>query len=245
MVTRSRRVALLLTTGAALAAVVFPATARADTVTQWNAIASSAIVVSAGQTPHASALSFAMVQGAVYDAVNAIEGGHEPYLVAPPADPMDSKDAAAATASFRVLVGFPDLAGLFPAQQPSLQPLYDASLAAIDDGTPKQDGIAIGEAAARAMLLDREGDGRGGSFTFPIGTTPGAWRPTPPNFGIDPTAWVAFVRPFLVPDVEMLGTDGPNPLTSAAYAEDFNEVKDLGSLTSTKRTADETKAAIF
>jgi hypothetical protein len=56
---------------------------------------------------------------------------------------------------------------------------------------------------------------------------------------------VAFVRPFLVPDVEMLRSDGPNPLRSAAYARDFNEVKELGSLTSTRRTADETKAAIF
>ena len=43
----------------------------------------------------------------------------------------------------------------------------------------------------------------------------------------------------------MLRTDGPNALTSAAYAEDFNEVKRLGSLTSTSRTADQTAAAIF
>jgi hypothetical protein len=53
------------------------------------------------------------------------------------------------------------------------------------------------------------------------------------------------VKPFLVPNAEMLRSDGPNPLTSAAYAEDFNEVKSLGSLTSTKRTADQTMAAIF
>jgi hypothetical protein len=230
---------------AGLVVLAAPGTARADTVTQWNAIASTAIVVTAGQTPQASALSFGIVQGAVYDAVNAIDGGHQPYLVEPPADAMDSKDAAAATAAFRVLVGFPDLAGLFPAQLAILQPLYDASLAEISDGLAKEHGVAIGEAAARAMLADRMGDGRNGSFTFPIGTVPGAWRPTPPNFGVDPAAWVGFVRPFLVPDIEMLRTDGPNPLTSAAYAEDFNEVKALGSLTSTTRTADETKAAIF
>ena len=54
-------------------------------------------------------LSLAMVQGAVYDAVNAIDGGHQPYLVSPPANASDSKEAAVATAAFRVLVGFPDL----------------------------------------------------------------------------------------------------------------------------------------
>ena len=95
------------------------------------------------------------------------------------------------------------------------------------------------------MLAARANDGRGGSFTFVFGTDPGEWRPTPPNFGLDPTPWVANVRPFLVPNVEMLRTNGPNALTSNAYARDFNEVKRLGSLTSTTRTADQTAAAIF
>src|SRR5439155_139590 len=74
---------------------------------------------------------------------------------------------------------------------------------------------------------------------------PGIWRPTPPNFGNDPAPWVGNVLTFIVPSAEMLRTDGPNALTSADYAEDFNEVKEVGSLTSTTRTADETDAAIF
>jgi hypothetical protein len=74
---------------------------------------------------------------------------------------------------------------------------------------------------------------------------PGVWRPTPPNFTPDPAPWVGNVTPFLVPSAEMLRTDGPNALTSAAYAEDFDEVKRLGSLTSTTRTADQTEAAIW
>ena len=180
-----------------------------------------------------------MVQGAVYDAVNAIDGGHRPYLAAPAADPSDSKQAAAATAAYRTLVG------LFPTQQPTLQPLYDASLAGVPDGPAKTGGVAVGEASAATMLATRANDGRGGPFTFVFGTTPGVWRPTPPNFGLDPAPWVGNVRPFLVPSAEMLRTDGPNALTSAAYAEDLNEVKQLGSLTSTSRTADQTQAAIF
>src|SRR5918994_714610 len=89
-------------------------------------------------------------------------------------------------------------------------------------------------------------DGRGGDFKFVEGFDPGEWRLAPPHrptkiVAKDPATWVGSVKPFLVPNVEMLRSDGPN----AAYAEDFNEVKELGSLTSTKRTADQTAAAIF
>ena len=229
----------LLAAAAALFSLAASAPARADTVTDWNAIATTAIVTTAGQPPHPSTLSLAMVQGAVYDAVNAIDGGHSPYLVAPPAVSSDSTDAAAATAAFGVL------ATLFPSQLPTLQPRYDASLAAIADGPAKDGGVAAGEAAAAAMLAARANDGRGGPFTFVIGSEPGDWRPSPPGFGLDPAPWVANVRPFLVPSVEMLRSDPPNPLTSAAYADDFNEVKRLGSIASTTRTADQTEAAIF
>jgi hypothetical protein len=198
-------------------------------------------VSTAGQPPPVSVLSFAMVQGAVYDAVDAIDRSHRPYLAQPPARRSDSKDAAAATAAFRVLVG------LFPAQAPTLQPLYAASLAAVADipRGAKTRGIADGQAAAAAMLSARANDGRFGPFTPVIGTMPGAWRPTPPFFAMDPAPWVGNVRPFLVPDVELLRTDPPNPLTSRAYARDFNEIKSVGALASTTRTRDQTDAAIF
>lgn len=137
-----------------------------------------------------------------------------------------------------------------PAQLTTLQRLYDASLASLPDGHAKTGGVADGEAAASTMLAARANDGRGGAFTFVPGTEPGQWRPGPPQgpTGIvarDPAPWVGYVRPFIVPDVGMLRSDGPNPVTSAAYAADFNEVKRVGSLTSTTRTADQTTAAIF
>ena len=231
----------------ALVALASPTVARADAVTDWNLIASNAIVVTAGQPPPVSALSFAMVQGAVYDAVNAIDRGHQPYLSEPPSNPTDSKEAAAATAAFRVLVGFPDLSGLFPAQLPTLQPLYDAYIAGLPDNPPgsKAAGITIGETTGRAMLVARMNDGRFGPPPTLYPPAPGIWRPAPPNYASDPAPWVGNVLTFIVPSAEMLRTDGPNALTSAEYAEDFNEVKDLGSLTSTTRTADETDAAIF
>jgi hypothetical protein len=251
-----RRFRLLVVAAAAFAVLAAPGVARADAVTEWSLNAQNAILgTSPPPTAHASVLSFAMVQGAVYDAVNGIDGGYRPYLAKPAsASPGDSKAAAAATAAYRVLVT------LFPLQEPNLTNLWNASLAnavLADGATAVDDGKVVGEEAAANMLHARENDGRGSAFTFVFGTTPGAWRLGPqqlPNplggfFAagqpVDPTPWVGNVTPFLVPNVEMLRTDGPNPLGSAAYAEDFNEVKSLGSLTSTSRTDDQTMAAIF
>lgn len=229
-----RTVALAACIAAAMAA---PGTARADAVTDWSIHATSTILAP-GPTAHGSTIPFAMVQGAVYDAVNAIDRRYRPYLVAPPANPWDSKDAAAATAAYRVLIA------LYPAQQPTLQALYEATLAGIPDGPTEAGGIAAGNAAAEAMLAARENDGRNAPFTFEIGNDPGDWRPLTPT-ALEPDAWVANVRPFVIESPSQFRSEGPNPLTSVAYAEDFAEVKEVGSLTSTKRTADQTAAAIF
>ena len=219
-------------------AFVLPSLARADAVDDWNVHATAAILASA-PTAHGSTISWAMVQGAVYDAVNAIDGGHEGYLLTSRlATPFDSKDAAAATAAYRVLLN------LTPAQKPVLDAHYAASLAMIADGSQKTRGIAVGEAAAAAMIAARVNDGRDLPFTFVIGDQPGDWRPLTPT-ALDPAAWVADVRPFLIESDSQFRSDGPYRLTSRAYARDFNEVKELGSLTSTMRTADQTRAAIF
>ena len=219
-------------------AFVLPSLARADAVDDWNVHATAAILASA-PTAHGSTISWAMVQGAVYDAVNAIDGGHEGYLLTSRlATPFDSKDAAAATAAYRVLLN------LTPAQKPVLDAHYAASLAMIADGSQKTRGIAVGEAAAAAMIAARVNDGRDLPFTFVIGDQPGDWRPLTPT-ALDPAAWVADVRPFLIESDSQFRSDGPYRLTSRAYARDFNEVKELGSLTSTTRTADQTRAAIF
>jgi hypothetical protein len=223
-------------------ALVAPTVAHADAVTDWNAIASDAIVVRAAQPPAVSALSFAIVQGAVYDAVNAIDQlKHRPYLVAPPANPWDSKEAAVATAAYQTLIA------LFPGQLTVLQPIYENYVAALPDDPPgsKAAGITVGEAAAQAMLAAREHDGRGGPAPILYPEAPGVWRPVPPLFTADPAPWIGNVTPFVVPSATMLRTNGPNALTSAAYAADFNEVKRIGSLTSTVRTADQTESAIW
>jgi hypothetical protein len=246
-----RRMSLALALVAALvamASVVGAAPARSlapkrpvetGAVLEWNRHAIDALIGTAGQAPTVSALHMAMVQGAVYDAVNAIDRGYEPYLVAPRAKRWYSTDAAAATAAHRVLVA------LLPAQQVHLDDLYAASVDAIPDGRAKDGGITVGEAAAAAMLAARVNDGRFGPFRFSVGTEPGEWRPVLPAFVNDPNAWVARVTPFLIDSAERFRSRGPNPLTSERYATEFAEVEAIGSLTSTTRSADQTDAARF
>jgi hypothetical protein len=221
-------------------ALAAPGLARADTVTHWNSIASSAIFVTAGQPPQVSVPHLAMVHGAVYDAVNAIDGGHEGYLISSRlATPFDSKDAAAATAAYKTLVN------IVPGQQPALQAQYDASLAAIPDGAQKLRGIAVGEAAAAAMIAARTDDGRFGPFRFLVGSGPGVWKPVLPAFVNDPNAWLKDVRPFLIRDASHFRSKGPLDLRSRKYARELEEVQTLGSATSTERTADQTLAARY
>jgi hypothetical protein len=162
--------ALVLTVAAAVVAAVAVAAgpaaptapsqtaASADTVLDWYWYAGQELNRAAqmrNQPPRAR-LEMAKVQGAVYDAVNAIAGTNEPYLVAPAAEPWYSQDAAAASAAYRVLID------LLPERQPALELLYEQSLAAVPDGPAKAGGVRVGEEAAEAMLAARVGDGTDG-----------------------------------------------------------------------------------
>jgi hypothetical protein len=211
-----------------------------NAVLDWWEIKQNALFVNSGYPTWVGGIQQALVQGAVYDAVNGISGTYEPYLGTPrSADRNDSPDAAAATAAYRVLVT------LLPDQRPDLEAKYAESLAKIPDGTAKEGGIVVGAEAAAAMLRARANDGRWGDLEWVVGTEPGQWRPTPPNFAIDQFAWVAKVRPFLIPSVEQFRAAGPHPLTSVEYAADFNEIKTIGSRTSDTRTPDQTEAARY
>jgi hypothetical protein len=213
----------------------------ADTVIDWNRYAEQAIGQAAQERgqPELRVLATAMVQGSVYDAVNAIARTHQPYLAAPLAHSWYSKDAAAATAAYRTLIA------LLPEQQSRLDPLYQQSIAAIPDSAGKAGGIRVGEHAAEAMLAARENDGRDGPSRVVIGTEPGEWRPTPPDFAIDPASWMADVTPFLIPSPDWLRTRGPNPLTSRAYAKELAEVREFGARFSQARTDDQTDIARY
>jgi PAP2 superfamily len=238
----------------ALVVLAAPASAQANTVTNWNRIAVETLVALApasGGAPPASQINMAMTQGAVYDAVNAIDRRHRPYLLERRFGSRASKRAAVATAAFRVLHNVVSTAPAFPAQAGLLQALlteYTNSLAAIPDTPRKTKGIEAGNAAADAMLTARANDGRFGPSPWVPNPDPGHWQPLLNPDGtqmLDPTPWVGDVTPFLMTSSSQFRTDGPNALTSAAYAKDFNEVKALGSLNSTTRTPRQTHIAIF
>jgi hypothetical protein len=239
MTTRyARRAGILAAVTALLAVAAAPA--RADTVSEWNLNATNALIVGAAQPPQVSVPHLAMVHGAVYDAVNAIDRGHEGYLLsARVATPSDSKEAAAATAAYRVLVH------LVPAQKMALDRLYAASLSEIPEGSPKKRGVAVGDAAAAAMMAARTDDGRFGSFRFAIGSGPGEWRPVLPMFVNDPAAWLKDVTPFLVRSPSQFRSQGPLPLASRQYAREFEEVKAFGAAESHVRSERQELAAKY
>jgi hypothetical protein len=109
-------------------------------------------------------------------------------------------------------------------------------------------GIDAGNAAAAAMIAARQDDGRFTPSPWVPNYEPGHWQPLLDANGrpiLDPTAWVANVRPFLIQSSSQFRTDGPNALTSTAYAEDFNEVKALGSVNSMTRSPEQTHIALF
>lgn len=225
--------------------------AAPNAVLQWNAYAIEALfnaptapVPGAGRAANLILVDLAMVNGAVYDAVNSIDGGHEPFIDAVGRAPAGaSEDAAAATASHHVLVAL--VPALPQTVKDRLDGLYADSLAAIADGRAKTDGIAAGAAAASAMLGNRDGDGRLGSFRFSAGTKAGEWRPALPAFASDPNAWIAKMRPFTLRRNSQFRAEGPPDLNSDEYTADYNEVKALGSATGSSRNDAQNATAAF
>jgi hypothetical protein len=240
----------------ALLARVAPAAAQANEVTHWNEIATNILVAfppAAGGAANSLQINLGMTQGAVYDALNAIEPRYQPYLLQTRFARGASKKAATATAAYRVLSNIvstvPDSIQFLNKQQllDMLTAERTNSLNGIPDGPPKTIGIAAGNAAADAMIAARQNDGRFGPSPWVPNPAPGHWQPLVVNGTpmLDPTAWVANVRPFLIQSPSQFRTDGPNALTSTAYAEDYNEVKALGSANSTTRTPEQTHIGLF
>jgi hypothetical protein len=227
-----------------------PATAvpAADQVLVWNQHAYHELFVQKvpAQPPLVAIFNLAIVHAAVYDAVNAVDGGYDPYLEAPVAPAGASEHAAAASAAYEVLkVVVPDRVA-------ALDGYLAASLDSIDDVDSAQaieDGIEVGQDAAAAILLERTGDGRvGGPTAFTEGTgQPGEWMNLAGagNIAGNNFKWVGDVRPFLIEDAADFATSGPLSLSSAKYAAEFNQVKSLGVATGSTRTPDQTAIAHF
>jgi hypothetical protein len=194
--------------------------------------------------PGEAAVYMGIVHVAIYDAAVAIEGGYEPYAATPDAPADTSPEAAIATAAHDTLAGLQPQLG---ADQSILDHDYSTYMAAIANGPAKSDGVAVGQQVARAVLALRANDGRGCSATLqdlrPPAPGPGIWQPNPTGSVLG--LCLPGMRPLALQSASQFRPDGPNALTSREYADDFNQVKDLGRVDSTSRTPDQTNEARF
>ena len=227
---------LLLTVAGTAALAALPAVASATTadlddptvVVEWNRTLLRVVRTPHVQPPTVHATrSFAMLHGAINDAVGDVR-----Y--------RGSAVAAAAQAGHDVLTGlYPAMAGAFDQQ-------LAAELGMVADVEAREDGVRIGQRAARRMARLRAHDGSGATPpAIPPGTLPGQYRPDPPTFPAPVfTHWPA-VTPFVLRRASQF-RPGPYPeLESARYGRAINEVKSLGRDTSTTRTADQTVKGRF
>ena len=218
-------------------------TQEVSPVIVWNR-ALLTIVRTPGAQPKTvhSTRSFAIMHAAIYEAVNAIDRKHKPYLVAvSDISRSASQDAAATAAAHEALVA------LYPAFKAQLDDQLQQSLAEIPDGQDKTDGIAIGVRVAEQMLALRSTDGSSNPpIPYAFGTAPGDYQSTPPNFPPQPqfTHW-SRVTPFVLNRANQFRPGPPPALTSDEYADVFNEIKSSGVVNSTTATADETLAGRF
>ena len=212
-------------------------------VVQWNRIL-LLIVRTPGAQPGTihPTRSFAIMHAAIYDAVNAIDRTHRPYVVRLSGVPRNaSQETAAVAAAHRVLVA------LYPAFRTTLDAELQQSLAQIPDGNDKVEGIRIGQTVADRILAARSNDGSNAQpIPYVFGTAPGDYQSTPPNFPAQPqfTHW-SRVTPFALERASQFRPGPPPALTSDAYSDAFNQIKSLGIANSTTATADEALTGRF
>ena len=194
----------------------------------------------AGQNPFAQARFAAITQLAVFEAVNTVTGDFEPYLGTIEAPTGASAEAAAIAAAYRVLKTY------FPTDA-ALDTARANSLAAIPDSQAKADGIAVGDAAAAAMIALRSADGSAPpQFYAPSSSAAGEWQLTGgcPAAGGILLHW-RNVAPFGVESSSQFRSEPPPALTSNEYVKDYQEVMAVGDSASVMRPADRADAARF
>ncbi len=206
-----------------------------DVILQWNRVLMETVLTPGQHPPTIMPVrSYAMMHAAMFDAVNSIDGGYTPYLTDVPGSQHASIEAAAAQAARDVL------AALYPTRIA----VFDAELAISLQGLEAnrvEQGIRVGQIVAERLLAARANDGWNVTpppYTLPA--TPGNWQPTPAaaTFTHYPS-----VIPFAITSATQFAPNPPPAMSSAQYAADLNEVKELGSLNSATRTTDQTLVA--
>jgi hypothetical protein len=251
---------VLLVSFIAAAPVPYAAAEVGDAVTAWNAnagVAATAACIAPLNNPLHESRMYAMMHVAVHDALNAIDRRSRPYAFDAEAEPGTSPDAAVAAAARDVLVSLIAQLPLelhsqacIDAGVASVEAAYTAALAAIPDDQAKAQGIAVGQAAAAAILGLRAEDGAVGpflNFACPQDTDPGEYQCTPGTPFIAFEVW-EHVVPFVLEHSSQYRPGPPYGLDKKKYTADFNEVKTLGGddiTTPSARTPDHTEIALF
>jgi PAP2 superfamily len=232
-------------------------TARADEVTAWNETLFRSAVVAGSSALNMTRFA-ALVQAAVFDAVNGIERRYTPIHVDPAGPAGASSSAAAMQAAYSILSRLYGQGGVFtPNQQATLDASLATSLARIarhDSEAAIASGRVWGQAVADAIWMWRSTDGF--NLAAPIWqgfTTLGQWRPTPNDPYPSPAVLAngagypqfATMITWSIPSASSFRPGGPPALTSAQYARDFNETKLMGSQMSTARSSDQTVYSWF
>jgi hypothetical protein len=210
----------------------------ADPVIQWNHEILDAIRLDRTSPPVASR-AMAIMHTAIFDAVNSIERDYQPFLTQVNVHPRASVDAAVASA------GYYTLTSLFPAQKASFDTFYADQLALIPNGISEDQGVAVGKTVAQQVLASRSSDGALQTVSYAPSTAPGDWKPTAPAFAPALLPHWGNVDPWSADSLDRYQPSAPPSMTSREYTRDFNEVKAIGSATSTTRTADQTQIAKF
>jgi hypothetical protein len=206
--------------------------ASANVITDWDA---TALAMVEPMPPIAAQRQMAMVHVAMFDAVNAIERRYAPCLVQLAAAPDTSREAAAAAAAATVL------AATDSKTADKAKAIVASYLASMADGAAKSDGVRLGEAVAARVLEARKNDGADAPDAYRPRTTPGVYVPTPITVG---SMWPD-VKPFAIARSSQFRPQPPVALNSAEWAADYNEIRDYGSKTSTRRSAQQTETARF
>jgi hypothetical protein len=210
-------------------------------VIQWNRTLLEILRTPGAQPPTVHPTrSLAIMHAAIYDAVNAIDRTHSPYLVDIKVSRQVSQAAAAAAAAHRVLIE------LYPERQEMLDARLAQSLAQIPEGRRKRLGLRLGRIVAQRLLALRSDDGSDARpIPYEPGKGPGDYQLTPPNF-VQPvfTHWPQ-VTPFTLTSADQFCPGPPPELTSDTYMAALREVKELGDINSATRSADQTEIARF
>ena len=211
-------------------------------VIEWNRTLLLIVRTPGAQSPTIhSTRNFAMLHAAIFDAVNNIDRDFEPYAIRHPhVSRRASAQAAADQAAHDVLTS------LYPAFAAMLDSQLQQDLEPIPYGPDKADGIKEGQEVAAAILALRSNDGSAAILPpFVPKNQPGSYQLTPPNFApADFIQW-PHVTPFALARANEFRPGPPPQLTSEEYTLSFNEVKSLGLITSTTRTADQTQIGQF